>query len=66
MPAYEYTAKDAGGATLTGFYDDIDGVESLQAELGKFGYTLLNAQRKKKLNKIRRQHQTGRYRYLCV
>jgi type IV pilus assembly protein PilC len=47
MPAYEYTAKDAGGATLTGFYDDIDGVESLQAELGKFGYTLLKAQRKK-------------------
>ena len=47
MPAYEYTAKDAGGNTLAGFYDNIDGVASLRAELGKFGYTLLNAQKKK-------------------
>ena len=47
MPAYEYTATDAGGNTLTGFYDDIDGTESLRAELGKFGYTLLKAHKKK-------------------
>jgi type IV pilus assembly protein PilC len=52
MPAYEYTAKDAGGTTLTGFYDDIDGVASLRAELGKFGYTLLKAHKKKPAIKI--------------
>jgi type IV pilus assembly protein PilC len=47
MPAYEYIAKDAGGNTMTGFYDDIDNVTSLKTELARVGYTLLEARKKK-------------------
>ena len=47
MPAYEYTAKDAGGSTFTGFYDDIDSVASLKTELARVGHTLLKARKKK-------------------
>jgi type IV pilus assembly protein PilC len=47
MPTYEYTAKDAGGNILTGFYDDIDNVTALKTELTRVGYILLEARKKK-------------------
>jgi type IV pilus assembly protein PilC len=47
MPSYEYTAKDSDGNTICGFYNDAGSVDSLRRDLGKIGYTLLTAQRKK-------------------
>jgi len=48
MTAYDYTAKDHSGSTLTGTYDDIDSVGSLREELGKMGYVLTKARRQRK------------------
>src|SRR5512140_1221369 len=47
MPAYEYTAKDAGGNTVAGSYEEIGDVAMLRAELARVGYTLLKARKKK-------------------
>jgi type IV pilus assembly protein PilC len=47
MASYEYTAKDRSGNELTGFYQDVDGVQTLRQELLKVGYIMVRARRRK-------------------
>jgi len=52
MAVYEYTARDQIGEKFTSIYDDVDGVGGLRDDLDKAGFVLLEAQRKKALEKI--------------
>ena len=49
MAVFEYIAKDASGAEFSGVYTDVESVSALRKELDKMGYTLVKAQREKKL-----------------
>jgi type IV pilus assembly protein PilC len=45
---YEYTAKDQTGRQCSGTYDDVASVAALREELGKMGYILVRARRRRK------------------
>jgi type IV pilus assembly protein PilC len=47
MAVYQYVAKDGTGRKFSGIYTDIDNVIGLREELGKIGYILVKARRKK-------------------
>jgi type IV pilus assembly protein PilC len=47
MAVYQYVAKDGTGRKFSGIYTDIDNVIGLRGELGKIGYVLVKARRKK-------------------
>jgi type IV pilus assembly protein PilC len=47
MPAFEYTAKDPFGNTISGVYDNIESQQELRGELAKTGLILLNARKQK-------------------
>jgi type IV pilus assembly protein PilC len=47
MAVYQYVAKDGTGRKFSGIYTDIDNVIGLREELGKIGYVLVKARRKK-------------------
>ena len=49
MAVYEYTARMETGQEFSGTYDDIQSVGYLREELSKMGYTLVSANKRKKL-----------------
>jgi len=55
MAVYEYTAKDDHGDKFSSVYDNIDNVVTLQKDLDKAGYVLLDAQRKRDMEANRRK-----------
>ncbi len=47
MAVYQYVAKDRTGKRFSGIYTDIDNVTGLREELGRIGYVLVKARRKR-------------------
>jgi type IV pilus assembly protein PilC len=47
MAVFEYKARDEDGNVFSGVYHDIDSLGALREELGRLGYALVKARRKK-------------------
>jgi len=55
MAVFEYKAKDESGSVFTGLYHDIDSLSALRDELGRLGYVLVKARRKKTIQGKKRR-----------
>jgi len=55
MAVFEYKAKDEEGNIFSGVYHDIDSLSALREELGRLGYALVKARRKKALRGDKRK-----------
>jgi type IV pilus assembly protein PilC len=55
MAIFEYKARDEEGNVFSGVYHDIDSLSALREELGRLGYALVKARRKKAVRADKRK-----------
>jgi len=66
MAAYQYTARDDAGNEFSSLYGNIESVAALRTELGKLGYALVRARRKRGPARLRgriRQQDVASFAY---